>query len=134
MNRPAPLRAGYRLQRSREGEGEKMPCDTVAVNRGITTAERARQIQAALASLEAGLASGAVKAVIGAQGGIAFNGQWARDGVSDVCAYRRLLLKGSGALRMAVQRAELQAGRKLNPQAIGSGLHSHDGGNTWSRD
>lgn len=90
-------------------------------------------MEAAQARLESGLADGSVKAVLSPQGAIAFRG-WASDGLSDVCAYRRLLLKGSSALRVAIQRAEAQAGRKLNPQVIGSGLHSHDGGQSWSRD
>lgn len=111
-----------------------MPCDTIRVNRNITPAERLRQIQRAIDALESGLRTGAVKPVISREGAIAFSGNWARDGVSDVCAYRRLLVKGSGALRVALARAEAIAGRKLNPQAIGSGLHSHDGGATWSRD
>lgn len=111
-----------------------MPCDTIRVDSRITTADRMRQIARAIDALEAGLQSGTVKAVIGRQGAIAFAGNWARDGVQDVCAYRRLLLKGSSALKLAVSRAEQVAGRKLNPQAIGSGVHSHDGGATWGAD
>lgn len=101
-----------------------MPCDAVPV----PTVERA------LARLEAFLANGRATVVIGPQGAVAFSG-WdgaAREGVADVCAYRALSLRGSFALRQAVQRAEMLSGRRLNAQAIGGGVHSHDGGATWN--
>jgi hypothetical protein len=55
-----------------------------------------------------------------------------RNGISDACAYRKLLASGSPALRAALAKAEAMAGRKVDPQAIASGVHSHDGGRTWN--
>lgn len=75
---------------------------------------------------------GTVKAVIGAQGGIAFKGWTDNRGVSDLCAYRALTASNSPALRKAIARAEAMSGRKIDARAIASGLHSHDGGRTFS--
>ncbi len=35
---------------------------------------------------------------------------------------------------MALAKAEAQAGRTVDKQAVASGLHSHDGGKTWGKD
>jgi hypothetical protein len=107
-----------------------MPCDT-KIPEGMTLATRNLQITAALRRLEASLSGGKVRATIGPNGAIAFAGWADRDGVSDVCAYRALAAANSWTLRQAVSRAEATSGRKLNPQAVGAGVHSHDGGNTW---
>lgn len=113
-----------------------MPCDTVRVGESAWARERREaSIEAALAALEADLERGVVSVVIDrASGAVAFDG-WAsgsRSGVSDVCAFRRLELSSSMALKLAIERAELQAGRAVNREAVASGLHSHDGGRTWS--
>lgn len=110
-----------------------MPCDTV-LKPNQTLAERNREIDAALARLEAYLTNGVVSVGIGMNGAITFDGWKDRDGLSDVCAYRTLTNeKKSWALRQAILKAERKTGRKVNPQAVASGLHSHDGGKTWSR-
>lgn len=109
-----------------------MPCDTVLRN-GETKAQRSARADAAAKRLEAALAAGKARVVIAPNGAIAFQG-WEgedRDGVADVCAYRRLTAASSWALRQAIARAEASQGRKLNPQAIAGGHHSHDGGKTW---
>lgn len=103
-----------------------MPCDTKA----RTPTERELQ-QAALERLRAKLAAGSASVVIGAQGGIAFAGWQDRGGVSDLCAYRKLLASNSPELRRAVMAAEARYGRKIDPKAIAAGMHSHDGGHTW---
>lgn len=80
------------------------------------------------------LAAGKVRVKVGATGAVAFVG-WTetdRDGLSDVCAYRVLSQKGSMALREAVSKAEILAGRKVDQKAINAGTHSHDGGETWN--
>ncbi len=85
----------------------------------------------AIKRLESAIGAGTVRVIIGRSGGIAFSG-WAeadRRGVSDLCAYRALA--NSPELRRATMRAEALAGRKIDPRAIASGMHSHDGGNTW---
>lgn len=110
-----------------------MPCDT-QLRKGITRAAREAQVKAALAALEVALAAGKARAVIGPQGAVAFAGAWERDGVSDACAYRRLLSARSPALLRAVARAEATAGRQVDRRAIAAGHHSHDGGRTWGVD
>lgn len=106
-----------------------MPCLSQPA---LTEPQKALQ-RTALQRLDAAIAAGSVKVTIGRQGGIAFTG-WAesdRSGISDLCAYRAL--SNSPAMRRAVLRAEAMNGNKLDPRAIASGLHSHDGGSTWSR-
>lgn len=109
-----------------------MPCDT-QLRENETKEQRSARAQAAAERLEAALGAGRVKVTLSPNGALAFTGWSAeeRDGVADVCAFRRLTAKGSFALRQAIQRAELASGRKLNPQAIAAGSHSHDGGKTW---
>lgn len=109
-----------------------MPCDT-RIPRGMTPERRLEQIKVATARLEQWLDNGAVTVAISKDGAIAFVG-WQgaeRRDVTDVCAYRRLVNEGSFALRKAVAKAEMLAGRKVNQQAIAAGTHSHDGGQTW---
>ena len=54
-----------------------------------------------------------------------------RDGVTDACAYRRILVSGSQLALQAIARAEQLAGRGVNKQMVAQGYHSHDGGQTW---
>jgi hypothetical protein len=104
-----------------------MPCDTI---RTLTPVQKAGHIEA-LKRLEKALALGTVRVVIGTQGAVAFNGWTDRAGLSDVCAYRRLI--GSAELRRAVARAEVISGRKVDARAVAAGHHSHDGGTTWGQ-
>lgn len=108
-----------------------MPCDSQLKPRQ-TLAERALEVTKALRLLEARLQANKARVVIGQNGALAFAGWQERDGVSDVCAYRMLTAQNSWALRQAISRAEAQCGRKLNPQAVGMGVHSHDGGHSWN--
>jgi hypothetical protein len=107
-----------------------MPCDSVA-----QTPEWVRQTEDALRRLAASLEGGSVSLVIdGASGSIAFR-NWdasVRGGLTDLCAYRRLLSENSWPLRLALARAEQAAGRAVSPAAVGAGVHSHDGGASWS--
>lgn len=93
--------------------------------------EKKKSAADALKRLQAALGDGSVTAVIGANGAVAFKGWRERDIWSDVCAYRKLAASNSPELRRAIARAEAMAGRKLNPRAVASGTHSHDGGKTW---
>lgn len=109
-----------------------MPCDS-RIPKGMSLEQRNKQITEKLRLLEANLSAGKVKITIGTNGALAFNG-WNGDDrseITDVCAYRALSAENSWALRQAISRAEAQSGRKMNPQAIGAGVHSHDGGKTW---
>lgn len=107
-----------------------MPCDSVQLGE-----EQIEKRRGALARLEARLTAGVVSVKVGPSGAIAFQGWQAaeREGLADLCAYRRLLASNSPALRRAVARAETLAGQKVNARAIAAGVHSHDGGATWGR-
>lgn len=98
---------------------------------GQTLVQRISQVDQALARLRKYLATGTVKVKVGPTGSIVFEGWNDRDFISDTCAYRSLMAEGSVELRTAVARAEALAGRKVNPQAIAAGHHSHDGGGSW---
>jgi len=104
-----------------------MPCTT---QKDLTPTQRER-MQEAIQRLERALTGGTVRVSIGANGALAFKGIWRSDGVADLCAYRALTAAGSAALRKAIARAEVTAGRPLNLQAVNAGTHSHDGGSTW---
>jgi len=106
-----------------------MSCSNMTVR---LTAEQTTKRATALTRLETMLAAGTATVVIGATGAIAFKGWQSSDvGMVDACVYRRLLASNSPGLRRAIARAEAVSGRKVNPQAIASGTHSHDGGKTW---
>lgn len=108
-----------------------MPCDR-KLKPQQTVQERAEEIRRAVAQLSQALAMGSVKVKISAQGAIAFQG-WdlGRDGVTDACAYRRLMATGSALAKAKIAQAEQLAGRSVNKQLVGQGVHSHDGGATW---
>lgn len=109
-----------------------MPCDR-KLKAGQTLQQRAEEVRKAVDRLSQGLANGRVKAKVGPQGAIAFDGlsEVERDGVTDACAYRRLLVSGSALAKAAITRAEQLAGRAVDKQIVGQGAHSHDGGKTW---
>lgn len=108
-----------------------MPCDTKLKPRQ-TIQQRAEEVRRAVDSLSKALAMRQIKPVIGPQGAIAFQG-WDkdRDGVTDACAYRRIMATGSALAKAEIARAEQMSGRKVNMAAVGAGIHSHDGGSTW---
>jgi hypothetical protein len=109
-----------------------MVCDT-RLKRNQTIQERAAEVRRAVMRLSEGLVAGRVKAVIGPQGAIAFEGFSAedRDGITDACAYRLLMISGSPLAKAAIARAEQLAGRSVDRRVIAHGAHSHDGGRTW---
>jgi hypothetical protein len=111
-----------------------MACDTRLKPRQ-TIQERAREVRAAVERLAAALASGRVRPVISAQGGVTFAGwdETSRDGVTDACAYRTIMNTGSAMSRALIERAEALAGRKIDRKVLASGHHSHDGGATWHK-
>lgn len=109
-----------------------MPCDT-RLKPKQTIQQRADEVRRAVAKLAEGLASGRVKAKVGPQGAVAFDGLTAeeRDGVTDACAYRRLMVSGSALAKAKIAQAEQLAGRGVDRQALAHGHHSHDGGKSW---
>lgn len=107
-----------------------MVCDTRLKPRQ-TIQERKSEVLKAVEQLQKDLISGRAKAKVGPQGAIAFEGWATRDGVTDNCAYRRLMSSGSALAKQAIARAEALAGRTVDKSVINSGTHSHDGGITW---
>lgn len=109
-----------------------MPCDT-KLKSGQTIQQRAAEVRSAVTRISALLTGGKAKAKVGAQGGITFEGipDADRDGVTDACAYRRIMATGSALARAAIAKAEQLAGRTVDRQVVGQGLHSHDGGKSW---
>jgi len=109
-----------------------MACDTRLKPRQ-TIQERAVEVREATVRLAAALAAGRVQVKIGANGVPVFTGwdEQSRDGITDACAYRRIMATGSPTTKAELARAELMSGRSINRQVIGQGVHSHDGGVSW---
>jgi hypothetical protein len=110
-----------------------MPCDTRLKPRQ-TIQQRATEVRDVVEKFGKGLATGRIKPVVDRKtGAIAFDGvtNEERDGVTDACAYRRLMVTGSALAKNAIQRAEQMAGRAVDKRALAHGHHSHDGGKTW---
>jgi len=110
-----------------------MPCDRTLKPRQ-TISERAAEVRQATERLAAALAAGRARVVINkATGAIAFTGwdEASRDGITDACAYRRIMATGNAMARLAIEKAEILAGRKVDKQQVALGAHSHDGGATW---
>lgn len=111
-----------------------MVCDTQPL-KGQTLTQRKEQVRAIAAAVSAALAAGKIKAVVGPQGAVAFEGLTAQDrgSVSDACIYRRVMATGSPLAKAKIQAAELLSGRSVSKQAVAAGTHSHDGGRTWHK-
>ena len=90
-----------------------MPCDT-RLKANQTIKQRAEEVRKAVERITTGLVNGRIKAKVGPQGAIAFSGltDADRDGVTDACAYRRIMVSGSALAKEAIMRAELMAGRR----------------------
>lgn len=109
-----------------------MPCDTLT-RRGQSLQERASEVREAVTGLDALLKKRKVKIDVGPQGAVAISG-WSdadRNGVTDACAYRRIMATGSTLAKLEFQRAELLAGRAIDRKVVAQGTHSHDGGQSW---
>jgi hypothetical protein len=111
-----------------------MPCDT-RLKRRQTIQQRAAEVRSVTERVSQGLTAGRIKAKVGPQGAIAFLGltDEERDGVTDACVYRRLMVTGSALARAKIAQAEQMAGRTVDKQALAQGHHSHDGGVSWDR-
>lgn len=97
--------------------------------------ERAKEVKGVVAFMDELITKGKVKVVVDKKtGAVAFTGMTdsEKDGVSDACAYRRIMATGSATAKMAIAKAEAVAGRSVSRQALAAGIHSHDGGSTWS--
>lgn len=109
-----------------------MACETRLKPRQ-TLQERAADVRKVMAAVEKGLTSRLVRVKVGSQGAVAFEGlsDGERDGVTDACIYRRLMVSGSSLARAKIALAEQLAGRSVDRKVIAQGTHSHDGGRTW---
>lgn len=109
-----------------------MPCDT-RLRKNQTISERKTEVKKAVSVLDKLIAQGQVRVKVGPQGAIAFTawGDNERSGVTDACAYRRIMMTGSVLAKAKIAQAEAMAGRAVNKQIVGQGHHSHDGGLTW---
>lgn len=97
-----------------------------------TPEERTREIKRDMERIDALVASGQVRFVVGPQGAPLFDGltREQRDDLSDVCIYRELSRTGSRGAQAAIAAAERATGRSTDRNAE---VHSHDGGRTWDR-
>lgn len=109
-----------------------MPCDRKLKARQTLT-QRKAEVRKAVERISEGLASGRIKPVVSPKGAIAFTNvtDEERDGVTDACAYRQLMVHGSTLAKLAIARAEQIAGRGVDKLIVGQGVHSHDDGHTW---
>lgn len=109
-----------------------MPCDTWT-QPNQTLEQRKEQVKSVIKRVEDLIAQRKVTVKVGATGGIAFVGLTDADRakVTDACIYRRIMATGSALTKNAIQQAEKLAGRAVDKRAIATGVHSHDGGNTW---
>ena len=108
-----------------------MVCDTQYSRPDQTLTERKAEISETVKQLAADLAAGRVKVTVGPQGAIAFAGWEKRAGITDACAYRRIMATGNALSKAKIQAAELLSGRGVSKQAVAAGVHSHDGGRTF---
>lgn len=109
-----------------------MVCDT-RLRARQTPEQRREEVRQAVVALDKALTAKLVKARVGPQGAIAFEGWRNEFGVSDACAYRQIMLKGSAIARAEIARAEQMAGRGVSKEALMQGIHSHNGGKSWDK-
>jgi hypothetical protein len=111
-----------------------MACDTKPM-KNQTLTERKTQVKEIIAFTDELIRKNKIKIVVDKRtGAIAFDGMTPqeRGGVSDACTYRLIMATGSALAKQAIARAEQLAGRTVNRQALTAGVHSHDGGHSWS--
>ena len=109
-----------------------MPCDMI-VQKNQSLKDRKKQVKDTVAKIEKAIVAKKVGIKVGKQGAIAFTlpTDLDRTGISDACIYRRIMAGSSVLAKAAIAQAERVAGRAVDKVAIGQGIHSHDGGNTW---
>src|SRR5690348_10907346 len=112
-----------------------MACDTMAQFAGQTLTQRKEEVRKAIRTIDVLIAQRKVQVTVGPQGAITFTGipQADRAGITDACVYRLISRTGSAATRLAIARAEQLAGRAVDRRVVSAGVHSHDGGRTWSK-
>lgn len=109
-----------------------MACET-RLKPKQTIGQRKEEAIKAINSLDRLLLRRQVRVVISPQGAIAFQGwnEVDRDGLTDACAYRQIMARGSVLAKAEIARAEQMSGRSVDRKVLSTGTHSHDGGQTW---
>lgn len=112
-----------------------MPCDYEREPRQ-TVAQRQAEVRKAKMAMDKMIATNHAKVKVDRNGRVVVTGvpDSVRSRVDDACLMRFIQTHGSVAARQAVARAERQAGRSIDKQALAAGVHSHDGGATWGTD
>lgn len=110
-----------------------MACDMMLA-RNQTMGQRKEQVRKAVSVIGELLANRRAQVKVGPQGAVTFTGipDADRAGITDACVYRLVMQSGSAGAKLAIQRAEQLAGRAVDRRAVARGVHSHDGGQTWS--
>lgn len=105
-----------------------MPCDT-KLKPQQTITQRKLEISEVVDRIAKGLVAGNIKVALSKEGAIAFSGIADKDknGVTDACAYRRIMATGSALAKAKIASAQALLGK----QVVTNGVHSHDGGQTW---
>lgn len=108
-----------------------MACETIRFPEQ-TPEERAAEISEAMTGLERQLADGTARLVVDPlTGAVGFDGWRDRRFITDACAFNSLDQQQSPALAAALWEAQAQ-GLVISREAIARGVHTHDGGQTWS--
>lgn len=109
-----------------------MPCDT-RLKRNQTISQRADEVRAVTGKVQSGILQGRIKVKVSPTGAVAFDGisEEDRDGVTDACVYRRIMVSGAASVKAAIERQAQLQGRTINRATVNAGVHSHDGGKTW---
>src|SRR5258706_11111532 len=95
--------------------------------RNRTPSQRVAEVSKIVERVNQMVASGRIQVKVGGQGAVVFVGipEEIRDGVTDSCIYRRMMVSGSALARMKIAQAEQLAGRSISRQAVAQGWHSH---------
>lgn len=109
-----------------------MPCDT-RLKRGQTISQRKDEVRDVTNKIMSGILQSRIKITVSPQGAVAFGGisEEEKDGVTDACVYRRIMVSGPATVKAAIERAAMMQGRTINKAVVNAGVHSHDGGQTW---
>lgn len=109
-----------------------MPCDSVR-RKNQSLQDRKKEVKDTVSKIEKAIVAKKATVKVGKQGAIAFSLPLEIDrfGITDACIYRRIMAGNSVLAKAAIAQAEQIAGRTVDKVAIGQGIHSHDGGNTW---
>jgi hypothetical protein len=111
-----------------------MPCDTWRAAPEQTLTQRKTQVTEIIQRITVLLAKRTIKVAVDKKtGAITFDGipSTLRQGVSDACVYRRLIVGKNPVAAAEIKRAEAAAGRPVSSAAVAQGIHSHDGGQSW---